>query len=186
MRADKDLVEVLSRNWQNIGEKLRERIYKHYWGFLMGVALRYVADRDLARIVVNDSFMKIFTNLDSFECSDMENFNKVLKGWMAKITVRTALNELRKHKMEEFQESLTDEHEWMFPVAPPDHLQVENLMSLINHLSPHYRRVFTLYEIEGFNHEEIAEMMGISASSSRVYLGRAKEQLKMMYHMLMV
>ncbi|GGG96132.1 hypothetical protein GCM10007415_34170 [Parapedobacter pyrenivorans] len=186
MGTDNDLVEVLSKDWQNIGDKLKERIYKHYWGYLMGVALRYVSDRDTAGMVVNDSFMKIFSNLAAFECADMENFNKLLKGWMAKITARTALNELRKHKNGALRESLTDEHDWRFPVVLQDNLHIENVWDLINNLSPNYRKVFTLYEIEGFNHDEIAELMGISASSSRVYLARAKEKLKMLYRTLMV
>lgn len=152
----------------------------------MGVALRYVSDRDIAGMVVNDSFMKIFSNLDNFECADPENFNKILKGWMAKITARTALNELRKHKASALQEPLTDEHNGQFAVMATDELHIENVWDLINSLSPNYRRVFTLYEIEGFNHDEIAEMMGITTSSSRVYLVRAKEKLKTLYRALMV
>lgn len=84
-------------------------MYKHYWGYLMGVALRYVADRDVASMVVNDSFVKVFSNLGTFECKDPPNFNKLLKGWMAKITARTALNEIRKRNGEAWQEPLTDE-----------------------------------------------------------------------------
>ena len=152
----------------------------------MAVALRYVADRDTASMVVNDSFMKIFSNLDTFECSDREHFNKVLKGWMAKITARTALNELRKGKASALQESLTEAHSWQFPVSLQDNLHVENVWDLINSLNPSYRKVFTLYEIEGFSHDEIAELMGITASSSRVYLVRAKEKLKLLYRTLMV
>jgi len=186
LSTDNDLVEVLSRDWHNIGDKLRERIYKHYWGYLMGVALRYVSDRDTAGMVVNDSFMKIFSNLKSFQCADMANFNKILKGWMAKITARTALNELRKYKANTLQEPLTDELDWRFPVMLQDNLHVENVCDLINNLHPNYRKVFTLYEIEGFSHDEIAELMGITASSSRVYLVRAKEKLKMLYRTLMV
>jgi len=181
-----DLVEVLSRDWRNIGDKTRERVYKHYWGYLMGVALRYVSDRDTAGMVVNDSFLKIFGNLDTFECRDPDNFNKLLKGWMAKITVRTALNEIRKKKASSLEEPLTDEHHGHFSVLLPDNLHIENVWDLINNLNPKYRRVFTLYEVEGFNHEEIAELMGITASSSRVYLARAKERLKMLYRTLMV
>jgi RNA polymerase sigma factor (sigma-70 family) len=152
----------------------------------MGVALRYISDRDTAGMVVNDSFMKIFANLDSFECRDPENFNKILKGWMAKITARTALNEIRKNKVNALEEPLTDDHHGQFPVLLQDNLHIENVWELINNLAPNYRRVFTLYEIEGFNHDEIADLMGITASSSRVYLGRAKETLKMLYRTLMV
>lgn len=186
MSSDNDLVEVLSRDWQNIGDKLKERTYKHYWGYLMGVALRYVSDRDTAGMVVNDSFLKIFSNLDTFKCNDMENFNKTLKGWMAKITARTALNEIRKRTASSLQEPLNDDVEWRFSAISEDNLHIENVWDLINQLRPNYRKVFTLYEIEGFDHAEIAELMGITPSSSRVYLVRAKERLKMLYQTLMV
>ncbi len=186
METDNDLIEVLSRNWRNIGDKLIERMYKNYWGYLMGVALRYVSDRDIAGMVVNDSFMKIFSNLDKFQCADPANFSKLLKGWMAKITARTALNELRKYKTGLFQEIHTSDEEGRFPVMLQDNLVVENVWSLINNLKPSYKKVFTLYEVEGFSHDEIAELMGITASSSRVYLLRAKEKLKTLYRTLMV
>jgi RNA polymerase sigma factor (sigma-70 family) len=181
-----DLIELLSKDRHHVDEKLRERLYKHYWGYLMGVALRYVADRDLAKTVVNDSFIKVFENMHAFQCVDTENFSKLFKGWMARITARTALNELRKHKFYANQESLTDAHHSAFSVGMEDNLHVENVMNMVNQLQPTYRQVFTLYEIEGFNHDEIAELLGISPSSSRVYLGRAKEKLKMWYQTLMV
>lgn len=183
--TENELIELLFKDFKSLGDKFRERFYKHYWGYLMAVALRYVTDRDTACIIVNDSFMKIFTNLHLFTCNDRPNANKVLRGWIAKITVRTALNEIRKNKIVKLHEQLAEKHYGNLHVLLHDNLHNENVLKLINNLKPTYREVFMLYEIEGFNHDEIAGLLGISPSSSRVYLTRAKEKLKNSYRTLM-
>lgn len=167
-------------------ERLRERIYKHYWGYLMGVALRYVSDRHLAKSVVNDSFIKIFKHAATFVCDDKNNFNRMFKAWMTKITVRTALNELRKKDTNPFAEELTDSHPSFPKVNHQNELNAEDIMGLLDRLRPMHKTVFLLYEIEGFDHNEIGQIMGISTSSSRVYLVRAKEKLRELYRTLML
>src|SRR5690554_5601997 len=181
LSAEIDLIKDISKNLKDADERLKERIYKHYWGYLMGVSLRYMANRDVAREVVNDSFMKAFNHMESFVCDDESNFNKVFKAWLAKITVRTALNEIRKRKSTFYYEELSDEHEKSYSQVYDDNLNVADIMGLLNKLLPMHKTVFNLYEIEGFNHEEIAEMLGIPSSSSRVYLTRAKEKLRNLY-----
>lgn len=181
-----ELLELLSKDWKSLGDKFRLRFYKHYWGYLMAVALRYVSDRDIACMIVNDSFMKIFLNLHTFECNDRPNVGKMLKGWMSKITVRTSLNEIRKRKRENIHEELSEDRDSrLYNTTSQDIFYQENVLKLMNSLNSTYRNVFMLYEIEGFNHHEIAELLGISPSSSRVYLARAKEKLKNSYRTLM-
>lgn len=183
--TENELIELLSKDQLYLGDKFRIRFYKHYWGYLMGVALRYISDHDAACMIVNDSFMKIFTNLHLFKCIDQANIGKTLKGWIAKITARTALNEIRKLKVQNRYEQLSEERDSNLYITSSDTLHEENVLRLINNLPPIYRNVFMLYEIEGFNHDEISEMLGIAPSSSRVYLTRAKEKLKISYHALM-
>ncbi len=181
MSAETDLIRDISKCLKEADERLKERIYKHYWGYLMGVSLRYITSRDIAKEVVNDSFMKAFNHMASFTCDDESNFNKVFKAWLAKITVRTALNEIRKRKSTLYYEELSDEHERSYSQSYDDSLNVADIMGLLNKLLPMHKTVFSLYEIEGFNHEEIAEMLEIPSSSSRVYLTRAKEKLRGLY-----
>src|SRR5690625_182330 len=187
LTTDTDLIKEISNNLNAVDERLRERIYKHYWGYLMGVSLRYVSDRDLAKEIINDSFMKIFKHMGTFVCEDDENFNRMFKAWMAKITVHTALNEIRKNKAGSYHEELLDEHASLFFEAKHEsRLHVKDIIALLDKLKPIYKKVFILYEIEGFNHEEIGEMMTIPASSSRVYLMRAKKKLRGLYRNLMI
>ncbi|RIV19986.1 RNA polymerase sigma factor [Fibrisoma montanum] len=153
--------------------KHQEMLYKHFFGFAMGTALRYTASRQEAMSIVNDSFLKVFGHISRY------TFETTFKGWLRRIVVNTALDHYRRTSRE-------------LPVIDPDgpegqlaesdaniisQLTAEDILNLLNQLPPQYRLVFNLYEIEGYSHEEIAQQLGLSVSSSRVYLVRAKEQL---------
>lgn len=162
-------------------DRIQERIYIQYWGYLMGIAARYFKDRNIAREVVNDSFMKAFKTMYDFKRSDdLVDFQKTFKAWLAKITVRTALDKIRANKsmvsyLEEYEE-VADVY-----VEVEDKLFAEDIMRLLYELPDLHRMVFNLYEIEGFSHEEVAGQLNIPVSSSRTYLTRAKQKLRELY-----
>ncbi|MBG6233945.1 RNA polymerase sigma-70 factor (ECF subfamily) [Pedobacter sp. CAN_A7] len=162
-------------------KRIQERIYVHYWGYLMGVAARYVKDRGVAKEIVNDSFIKAFKSMYDFKHNYViEDFQKTFKAWLATITVRTALDKIRKDKSPlsfvESYDNLQIEH-----VAVDDRLHVEDIMKLLFQLPDLHRTVFNLYEIEGFSHDEISKLLEIPTSSSRTYLTRAKQKLRELY-----
>lgn len=162
-------------------DRIQESIYIQYWGYLMGIATRYFKDRNIAREVVNDSFMKAFKTMYDFKRSnDLVDFQKTFKAWLAKITVRTALDKIRASKsmvyyLEEYEEVAE------VYVEVEDKLFVEDIIRLLYELPDLHRMVFNLYEIEGFSHEEVAGQLNIPVSSSRTYLSRAKQKLKELY-----
>jgi RNA polymerase sigma factor (sigma-70 family) len=172
-----DIVEGLKSHDQRI----QERIYVHYWGYLMGVASRYIKDRDIAKEVVNDSFVKAFKSMYNFKRpEDIEDFQKTFKAWLAKITVRTALDKIRVNKS---PLNFVDTYENLFVdhVAISDKLHVDDIMKLLYELPDLHRMVFNMYEIEGFSHEEISKILVIPTSSCRTYLTRAKQKLRELY-----
>lgn len=162
-------------------DRIQERIYVHYWGYLMGVSTRYFKDRNIAREVVNDSFIKAFKTMYDFRHdNNLQDFQKTFKAWLAKITVRTALDKIRSHKtllnyVEEYDEVKISH------VEIEQKLFAEDIMKLLFELPELHRTVFNLYEIEGFSHDEIAGMLSIPVSSSRTYLTRAKYKLRELY-----
>jgi len=169
---------------KGLTSRLKEWFFRRYWGYLMAVSLRYVTDRELARELVNDSFVKIFKALEHFEypkeCTDPE---KPMKTWIARITARTCLNELRKQKPDIAHD--LDFYDHQMPVAQiSDKLELADLLKLLDVLQPLHRAVFNLYEIEGYNHEEIGKLLNIPAGSSRTYLTRAKERMLNAYDKL--
>jgi RNA polymerase sigma-70 factor (ECF subfamily) len=165
--------------------RVKEWIYKLYWGYLMAVSIRYLNDRDAAKEVVNDSFIKAFNNIDTFKFHENpEIAQKTFKSWLAKITVRTALDRLRSNRS---YLTFVDEYEEVKDnmAAVDGKLHVDEILNLLNELPVLHKTVFNLYEIEGFTHDEVAAMLSIPVSSSRTYLTRAKSKLRELYKLNM-
>lgn len=136
--------------------------------------MRYVNDKELARDLMHDGFIKIYTNISQYAG------NGSFEGWMKRVFVTTALEFLRKKDalklsipVDEYNE-LPNETE----VTALSHLSAEELMGCITKLPPGYRTVFNLFAIEGFTHKEIAEMLQISESTSKTQFIRARKQLQ--------
>lgn len=160
--------------------KHQEKLYKLFFGFAMGVALRYTSSRQEAMTIVNDSFLKVFDYINRYQ------FETTFKGWLRRIVVNTSIDHYRRVSRDlpiidpEGPESQLAESDGNVI----DQLSAEDILNLLNQLPTHYRLVFNLYEIEGYSHEEIAGQLGLSVSTSRVYLVRAKAQLSSLvkYH----
>lgn len=147
----------------------------------MAIAIRYLGDREMAMEVINDSFIKAFKNLHTFTFNDnIEIAEKTFRSWLAKITVRTSLDRLRANRSHlNFVEDYQDVRDTTAEVDGK--LHTEDILKLLQALPPLHRTVFNLYEIEGFSHDEVAEILKIPSSSSRTYLTRAKSKLRELY-----
>ena len=163
-------------------EKSREWIYKNFYGYLMGVALRYHKEPAQAEELVNDSFIKIFKNLHRFEYPENpEQLVKAFKGWIARITSRTVIDFLRINKNRRQLELLTEFHSSEEQVSVLDKINAADILKLLDQLPQLQRVIFNMHEIEGFKHEEIADALQIPVKNSRVYLARAKDRLRVLY-----
>lgn len=152
-----------------------EKLYTHFFGYAMGVGLRYCLNRDDTLEVVNDAFMKIFSAIHAF------NDELPFKPWMRRIVVNCAIDHRRKNQRMMYTESIDTEHEQIsLQVSAIDHLHMNDLLKMLENLPENLRTVFNMVEIDGYSHEEISKITGIPASSSRVYLSRAKERLRTM------
>ncbi len=159
--------------------QLEERLYRQYWGKLMGVTMRYIPDREMAREVVNDSFVKAFDKLSTFK-GEGDDRLAIFFAWLVRITVNTAIDRIRVQRTVPSMSSI-DMLENHPAVAMDDGLQVADILRLVHGLPDLHRIVFNLHELEGYSHEEISKLMGIPASSSRVYLTKAKQGLRALY-----
>jgi RNA polymerase sigma factor (sigma-70 family) len=162
--------------------KSKEMIYKSFYGYLMGVIIRYVNDRNDAEELVNDCFVKIFKNIATFTFpNNTEELPKAFKGWIAKISSRTSIDFLRTKKTRVYVDDLDDHQHPVSEVNVISKMHVQDILFLLDAIPETQRIIFNMYEIEGFSHEEIAKMLDISGSSSRVYLTRAKNKLRTLY-----
>ncbi|MCR5077160.1 MAG: RNA polymerase sigma factor [Prevotella sp.] len=149
--------------------------YNLYAGFLMAVCLRYIADSNDAKDVLQDAFIKIFTKADGFKYRGCGS----LLAWSKKIVVMEALSFLRNRR------ALPLAHEEQLPEQADDtdlavaDIPEEELMRMIQSLPEGYRVVFNLYVLENKTHKEIGELLGIREKSSASQLSRAKNILKL-------
>ena len=151
----------------------QRRLYEHFYGYGMSICLRYAHHRDEAAAILNDGFFKALQHIGQFDTS------KPFRFWLRRILINTAIDHFRaQHRFAPLEE-WTAAHEtaaaesFDFEISPD-----EDALPILQKLSPAYRTVFNLYILEEFSHQEIAEMLGISAAASRSNLTRAKEQLR--------
>ncbi|TCC95050.1 RNA polymerase sigma factor [Pedobacter hiemivivus] len=162
--------------------KSKEMVYKSFYGYLMGVTLRYVEDRNDAEELVNDSFIKVFKNIGQFSAPKYnDQVQKAFKGWIARISSRTAIDFLRSKRTFLYVDDITEEQQPLTELNAVSQLNVQDIMKLLNKLPETHKLIFNMYEIEGFSHEEISKMLNIPESSCRVYLTRAKNKLRELY-----
>jgi len=152
--------------------KHQEMLYKHFYGYAMGISLRYCATRDDALEVTNDAFIKIFNAINGY------NNDKPFKAWLRTIIVNTAIDRRRKDLKLLQNTSLDNAATLSYDITAFEQLNAQDILKLMQQLPPVQLTIFNLYEIDGYSHDEIAKMFNITASSSRVYLARAKEKLR--------
>lgn len=152
---------------------VQRQLYERFAGKLFVVCKRYVKDSDEAEDVLQDAFVKIYRHIDQFR------FECPLEAWLKRIVINTALKHLRKEKP---WENTADVQE-LAPVLPQADeslptLNYQYLLQLIQELPPGCRTVFNLYAIEGYNHPEIADLLGIAEGTSKSQLARARTLLQ--------
>jgi len=152
----------------------RKKIYELYAPVMMGVCMRYVNDKETARDLLQDGFIKVFTKIDSFSEKGS------LGGWVRRVFVTTALEHLRRNDALKMSVNIDDYYEAMenTSVSALDQLSADELMGCIAKLPQGFRTVFNLFAIEGYTHSEIADMLNIEESTSRSQFLRAKKALQ--------
>lgn len=152
--------------------RAQERLYSMLAPKMFGVCLRYAKDRTEAEDNLQDGFVKVFMNIGRFRHEGS------LEGWVRRIMVNVSLEKFRKQHLMHPVEDVT------IYEGVPDYddilakISAEELVGLIQILPPRYRMVFNLYVMEGMNHNEISEQMGISVGTSKSNLARARDILK--------
>lgn len=140
----------------------------------MRICLRYAKNKDEAVELVNDGFMKVFTNMQRYDAD--RSFN----AWISTIMINTSIDHYRNRIKQMEMEELNAKHELEDRENILSHLHYEDLIKLVQKLSYAYRTVFNLFAIDGYSHEEIAEMLSISVGTSKSNLFKARENLKKM------
>ena len=159
------------------GDKTAAReFYTRYGGSLAGVCVRYIADEEDVKDVIQNALVHIFSHITDFKYRGSGS----MEAWVVRIAVNESLKFLRTKVQYELLQpdyDVIDDSEDDLPVRdiPPDILR-----KMLNRLPTGYRTVLNLYVFEGKNHQEIARLLGIKKDSSASQLLRAKSMLAQM------
>lgn len=152
--------------------------YQLFYGYSMGICMRYCPDPEDAAEIVNDVFLKIYRALKTFDpkYSDVE---ASLKAWMKRIVINTSIDRLRKNKQHFLVAEIFDNHFNIIDEAesPIERMAHKEILAVVDKLSPAYRTVFNLFVIDGYKHEEIAEKLKITVGASKSNLSKARANI---------
>ena len=154
-------------------KKAKMELYTAYSAAMYNTGLRILNDRMEAEDAMHDAFLKAFTKLNDFT-------GKVSFGaWLKRIVINTCLDKLKKQKPELLngEDQIVDNTEDN-ENAEELVLETRRVHTAISALPPGYRSIVSLHLIEGFDHEEIAQILGITSSTSRSQYTRAKQVLR--------
>jgi len=176
--SDIDKVKQLVGDCIKGDRNSQQKFYQMFYGKMLSVCMRYSENREEAKDILHDGFIKVFGNLKSF------SFNGSIEGWVKRIITNTAIDSVRKKKnfLVEFEDNRNydkriDDFEENVEYEQLVQLKVEIVMQLIQKLSPMYKMVFNLYVFEELSHKEIAEELNINIGTSKSNYAKAKRNL---------
>jgi RNA polymerase sigma factor (sigma-70 family) len=166
---------------RNGSRKAQEDVFNAMYRRLLSVCRRYAKDDDEAKDILQNGFIKVFKSVENYKGDGS------FEGWIKRIVINTAIDHYRRKKVKPLvvDSEMTDrvgsnmedeqEDESVYQQIP-----VNVVLDSVQKLSPAYRTVFNLYVLEGYNHNEIAEMLDISVGTSKSNLSKARLNLRKM------
>jgi len=165
---DQQLIEGCAANCR----KSQEQLYNRYRNPMLALCFRYTRHQEDAIEVLHEGLLKVFQNIKDFDSS-----KSALYTWIHTIMVRTAIDFLRRKKLETISIEWNDINE---PAIQPETIidrSAEEILYFLKQLPEMSATVFNLYVIEGYKHKEISQLLSISEGTSKWHLSEAKKQL---------
>jgi RNA polymerase sigma-70 factor (ECF subfamily) len=157
-------------------QQAQMEVYHRYYKAMYNTSLRIVKDRFEAEDIMQESFLSAFTKLDKLKDS------KFFGPWLKRIVVNNSIGLYHKNQrtdtigLDDVLYKIEDSPETI--AGPPSEVSVDQIKAAINELKESYAMVLTLHLIEGYDYEEIAEILKITNGNSRTLISRAKAQLR--------
>jgi len=163
---EKELIQLAIES----NRQAQQQIYSQFSAKMLGVCRQYIRDIHQAEDTLLTAFMKVFTNLKNFQ------HNGSFEGWIRRIMVNECISFIRVQKKIKYIEDETYFEESFNNIE--SQFSMDDIQFLIDSLPDGYKMVFNLYAIEGFKHQEIASLLGISEGTSKSQLSHARKMLQ--------
>lgn len=155
----------------------QEQLYREYYSLFLKMCARYAKNMEDAEQLLNDGFLRIFKNIESFKN------NGSFEGWMKKIIVNTCLDYLKSKQLKNamqisYSAEMPEETNHSLRTEAIRSIEFKELLGIIHTLPAVSRTVFNLYVFEGFSHKEIAAMLDITDGTSSWHLHHARSTLQ--------
>lgn len=151
----------------------QQKLFELFAPKMLGVCMRYMKSQEEAEDVLQEGFIKVFNKLEAFENAGS------LEGWVRRIMVNTALDQLRKNAKFAHSYDISEQEYKLENVDFTfENLVAEDLMKLVNDMPEGYKVVFNMFAIEGYGHKEIGELLKISENTSKSQYSRARAYLR--------
>jgi len=165
-QEEKELIELAVEN----NRHAQHKIYSKFSPKMLSVCRQYMKDLHQAEDIMITAFMKVFANLNKFKHEGS------FEGWIRRIMINECISYIRVQKKVKFIEDENYFEESFNNIE--SQFSVDDIQSLIDSLPDGYKMVFNLYAIEGYKHQEIAELLGISEGTSKSQLSHARKVLQ--------
>lgn len=171
---DEEIILKGCREGKRVAQK---QLYEKYVSSMLAICLRYSKSRDEAEDLIQEGFLKIFQNINTYRKHGS------LEGWIKRIMINHALNQYKKNRKIPFAEDVDaiNENEILLRDEEVENIEpvpAETLLAMIQSLPEGYRMVFNLYVFEKYSHRDIAEAMNFSENTSKTQLMKARRQLQ--------
>lgn len=166
--GEDELIEGCKKNHP----KSQRDLYERFSGKMYSLCLRYIKEETEAEDVLVAGFMKIFNKIEQYQREGS------FEGWIRKIMVNESLQYIRQNKNMYLQVDIENAQYTFNTDAVESQLAAEDLLKMVGRLPMGYRTIFNLYAIEGYSHQEIADMLDISVNTSKSQLSRARALLQ--------
>ncbi len=153
--------------------RAQEKLYKHFYGSMTTICLRYTRNEEDAIEVLHNGFLKVFKNIATYN-----NSKGSLYTWIRTIIVHTAIDFIRQREKFFTKTSLENSPEPSVDVDALHRLSALELLKLVQRLPSATQAVFNLYVVDGYTHREIGNMLGISEGTSKWHLSQARKLLQ--------
>jgi len=169
--------EEILKGCRNGNPALQKVVYEKYAPKMYSICLRYTGNREDARDLMHDGFIKVFLNFKSYRQES------TLEAWITRVIINNTLNQLRKKNKElrnqkDYLVELKNEYEYTEDDNYLEKFTANDIKSAILKLPQGQRTILNLYVFEDYSHKEIAKLTGISEGTSKSQLARARMTLK--------
>jgi RNA polymerase sigma factor (sigma-70 family) len=172
---EQEQIDTIISGCRKGSRKAQEQLYRRFYRAMVTLCLRYTKNEADAVEVLNNGFLKVFNNIQRYEPAQASLYT-----WIRTIVIHSCLDFIKVRQRALPQQELNETVDVHIPAEVIGRMKATELLELVRQLPPATQAVFNLYVMEGYNHREIAGLVGISEGTSKWHLSEARKNLQKM------